>query len=448
MTFREWNHQRVNQIVGPVGTALGTNQQLFLTLLDSLLPIQGCTMVGSSDSITAGMDGLDRLTTASKFIWGNAGSPHSWFVLQFQFQGNAQILLSLEGASANGQLVVAMFSPGGLFTGGTNIARPTATDEVSFVSTNTVAFSTDGSYVVHAPYTTDGSQFSVAVYRTGVTGAVWTWHQGLLRDAPAALLTPWFAGWSVNTSGNAGGWTAWAETANAHWKFGAVNATAYLSAQTFDTATALPSKAIWPSSISGLTQMFPVGFASKTANAKGVHGRIADIYYTDATAAGHIAITPDGARFFVVDAIAIPWDSTTPFISTSIPTEVDVQCEIIGMPAGGGGLRSFTTPGTLNTDPTEARWTPIVLTFDVPPLYDLTIIAQIGLDSALWMVAYEDALNDGHNGGLAPLFEDKSTIVSTGTQAGGRHFTVSILPNGGWQRPDIKLIPKFSREIV
>jgi len=93
-------------------------------------------MYYSCDGVTAGTagDGVDRLRsggagvcTETDFVYGAAGSAHSWFVLYNATLG-LYYLVSYEGAD-NKNVRIA-FSPNA-FTGGTTTARPTAVNESS-----------------------------------------------------------------------------------------------------------------------------------------------------------------------------------------------------------------------------------------------------------------------------------------------------------------------------
>lgn len=107
-----------------------------------------------------------------------------------------------------------------------------------------------------------------------------------------------------------------------------------------------------------------------------------------------------------------------------------------------------TNTGVLSSDPNVARWTPVTLTFQVPPGYNVAIIAQIGPDAALWMSAYDEALGGAQGAAaIAPLFSGKTTLSIAGTIAGGRLFTINVLPNGGWQREQVKLVPYIALEM-
>src|SRR5258705_4677744 len=112
--------------------------------------------------------------------------------------------------------------------------------------------------------------------------------------------------------------------------------------------------------------------------------------------------------------------------------------------SGAGLLNSFTDEGALAITPDDARWTPIELDFDVPATMSVVIVARIGDNSVLTMVVFTDEFTDTDTdpaSGLQPLFTGKSTITVTGTIAAGRNIVISILPNGGWIRPEVVIVP-------
>ena len=100
-------------------------------------------------------------------------------------------------------------------------------------------------------------------------------------------------------------------------------------------------------------------------------------------------------------------------------------------------------PGQMAATPDLARWTPVVMSFGVPAGYKAVVAAKIGADSALWMEVYDEVM-----GGLAPLFQDRTTVTITGNDSIGRIFTMSILPDGGWQRPNVQVEAYFGQVLV
>lgn len=106
--------------------------------------------------------------------------------------------------------------------------------------------------------------------------------------------------------------------------------------------------------------------------------------------------------------------------------------------SGAGLLISHTTEGALAPGANDARWTPIVLVFTLPATMSVVVVAQIGDNSVLTMVVYSSELD-----GYQPLFADKSTIAANGTT-----ITMSILPNGGWTRESVSLVPYVAWETL
>lgn len=87
------------------------------------------TVAGSSDGVTAGMDGVDRWTStfnAAKIVHASAGSAHSWIVL---YNAALGVWLTLDFASASVSQVIPYFAYAAP-TGGSVTARPTSTIEV------------------------------------------------------------------------------------------------------------------------------------------------------------------------------------------------------------------------------------------------------------------------------------------------------------------------------
>lgn len=140
------------------------NQIMMFNLKSSLIGFSSNPWIvkGSSDSVTAGMDGVDRWITQSNIVDDvGVGQPMSWIVLEQSGLGtNFQLLIAFAtGGSGNSVLVVTV-SRGGLFTGGTTTAVPTAADSQSIRAGSTwggisSADITDGT-ALHVMQTEDG----------------------------------------------------------------------------------------------------------------------------------------------------------------------------------------------------------------------------------------------------------------------------------------------------
>ena len=98
------------------------------------------TLVGSSNSSTAGMDSTDRLHLTGSFTSGDwvraaAASPHTWFVLQSPsglLDGPWYICVDYIGPT-NDQ-TCSIIVANNAFSGGSTSARPTATNEAALTS--------------------------------------------------------------------------------------------------------------------------------------------------------------------------------------------------------------------------------------------------------------------------------------------------------------------------
>ncbi len=125
--LKTWQHA-TNLNPGFPGSDSNSVAALFILVKDALLDfaLNPWTVAGSSDSVTAGMDAVDRLTTYANVV--RPGGVHSWIVLE-QAAIGCQILF--DWASGDPEEVYLYMSPTGVFTGGTTSARPTAADEVT-----------------------------------------------------------------------------------------------------------------------------------------------------------------------------------------------------------------------------------------------------------------------------------------------------------------------------
>jgi hypothetical protein len=171
------------------------------------------------------------------------------------------------------------------------------------------------------------------------------------------------------------------------------------------------------------------------ANSTGSLHEVGDGLYYYQAVAGDVAVSGAFVAKFAPAAgfaLTISWQSVDSVTASSAPS-----------------FTSVTAPGPLDADPTEARWTPVDMVFSVPPGFNVSIAAVVGLDSALWMLAYDEVVSgEVGQGALAPLYEDKSVVTSAGSVLAGRVMTMSILPNGGWQRPDVTLVAYLTLEVT
>jgi hypothetical protein len=113
-----------------LGTDTRSTGSTAIAVKDALVGFAGgfWTVAGSSDSVAAGMDAVDRWVDYTDIVIG--GGAHSWTVLQNSVLGNTQLCIDFN--SGDGRQATIVWSPADGFTGGSTGARPTATDEQSF----------------------------------------------------------------------------------------------------------------------------------------------------------------------------------------------------------------------------------------------------------------------------------------------------------------------------
>lgn len=312
----------VNQAVPAAGSVELTAAALWLVVKNSLkgfgtLP---WSVRGSSDSVAAAMDTTDRWIAAGNLVWANPGAPHSWIVLrQTGVATNFEICIAAD-AAGYGNVTIAV-SAGAGFTGGGTTARPTATDEFVLLSSGALGWSNlDADHVVHAMQSTDGQCTRVAVWRASTNLCTF-----LLFDKPANPTTGWTKpSVSIATGITAGyGNTYVALSSLASTIAQGYNTTPMVLALTGEGAVSAGS--ILPTVV-GLGDatndfdntwpLFPIGLASITANHKGRHGSLFDLWWRP-TGVGQADTFPNDVsrQFIAMGDLVLPWNGSVPVIA-------------------------------------------------------------------------------------------------------------------------------------
>lgn len=193
------------------GVSTGTYGAFLLALVNSFLgfSLNPWVVKGSSNSVTAGMDNVNRWVSASNLVWSSSGA-RSWIVLENV--SGLQILIHL---AHNSQYAMLLALSKNGFTGGSISAAPTATDQVfwgddtgcagnPFTWDNDLGGSSNHLYMLHS---NDGKH--TRVFFTGSGSSVpnygGAWIIGELAEAPAALTKPYYAFldwmWTPTSSG-------------------------------------------------------------------------------------------------------------------------------------------------------------------------------------------------------------------------------------------------------
>lgn len=157
----------VNQQIPYQGSVADTEKLLLFTIKNSFkgFAANAWTCSGSSDSVTAAMDGTDRWVTVANLVKGFG--VHSWIVLrQVGIASTFEVCFDLNTIAGNSMTVVV--SPSAGFTGGATNARPTATDEIILLnSAGWCANTSITSFRLHIWQSSDGQCTRVQVWRTG-----------------------------------------------------------------------------------------------------------------------------------------------------------------------------------------------------------------------------------------------------------------------------------------
>jgi hypothetical protein len=221
------------------------------------------TVAGSSNSLAAGMDAVNRWTTDVSLVWATSGNPHSWIVLNFG--GKYFLLLDLNAFGA--QQMSAYLSFAG-FTGGSTTARPTATDEAQIggVAVNTVP---------------------------GWTHPIW----GKINFAST------LAGHGVYTNLFAfGGEGIFGVLGATPMNFGFTTEGASQALGQFETVV---------NDLDGGYPITSIGMYSNTVGKTGRHGQAEDIWWGSITPATGDSYPNDGsAQFMQIGNLVYPWDGT------------------------------------------------------------------------------------------------------------------------------------------
>jgi len=286
---KTWPTTYLNQAVAAQGSADATSKLLIRTLKNSLIGFASnpWTVRGSSNSVAAGMDQVDRWSANSNLVWNSEGSAHSWIVLRQ-----------------------------------TGIARPTATDSITLQADNTVWAGADAAHVLSVFVSSDGQCTRVFCFRAGSNNGF------IILDKADNPVSGWgnpCVAYCVGTqtgecvtAANLGSLSAGAQGRGAA---GGIRL-AMTAEATLGSPSSLPALAgvgdaandydsNWP--------FFPIGLVSTTVSNKGRHGSLFDAWVKPSGVSNGDTFPNDvnDRRFFAVGQFLHPWtaNSTAPVIT-------------------------------------------------------------------------------------------------------------------------------------
>lgn len=173
--------------------AVGSYRDAFRGVKDALkgFPQNPIIIKGSSNAVTAGLDGVDRWGANGDLVATTSSSAaRSWLLMRNAAGAEYLIDLVSTGASAETTHYSLYFSASGSFSGGTTTARPTAPDEVT-------AQTGAPWYWIHPLggaecigqilHSTDGKETRVIFCHSG-SGYGGAWVMGEFADPPPSTL--------------------------------------------------------------------------------------------------------------------------------------------------------------------------------------------------------------------------------------------------------------------
>ncbi len=310
---KTWQHS-INQAVTAQGSAIATEKRIFRTIKNLLIGFasNAWTVRGSGNATTGALDAVDRWTTDADLTKNTAGNAHSWIVLrQTGIATNFEICIDLASATANTATLVV--SPAAAFTGGTNTARPTATDEIVIISASNVFSNVDATHQIHAQQSTDGACTRISIFR-GTTNECAFWLFDKPLNPPAGWTNP-----SVSIALNSLTAIATVNSTLVGTAFARGRGTATINialtgeaqntsqlSQLADIGTvADDTDSAWP--------FFPVGLISVTASNRGWKGTLADLWWSPVSVADADTFPNDAAnrQFVRFGGLLFPWTGST-----------------------------------------------------------------------------------------------------------------------------------------
>lgn len=286
------------------------------------------TVVGSSNSTTAGMDAVDRWSTAANVVWGATGSnAFSWIVLrQNGVHSNFQLLLScgVFSFASNTFNLHIVASMGSGFTGGSTTVRPTATDEVELNSNNSqwqfVGNGAANTFRFHVMQSDDGQCTRLVAYSSTLIGSApifWLFdrmRQPISQISHPVVMSLTSIGSTAITYSNL--------SASSTYNFGYHNGLLkyqftgerYLHGGNSGLIGNRPAGQV-ANDFSAEWPLTSIGLYSPTTTKRGRHGEFFDLYWGPSTLLDGDTFPSNGTKQLVeFGDLVFPWNGSTPIL--------------------------------------------------------------------------------------------------------------------------------------
>jgi hypothetical protein len=307
------------------------HREVLFAVKESLInfPLNPWTVAGSNDTVTAGMDAVDRWLdpdTDIKFSVSDPGTgSRSWIVLE-NVDG-VQVLIDCRrtdnpggGAAGNSARdIFIQFSPSGGYTGGSTTTQPTATDNRTLCSNAWLADINGGAtFKVHVLGTTDGATTIVLFTRNNLCTARWIFTKVI--DEAAAWTLPYIADASHAATTSETRAPKYSEMFDAETFQGVVSAGGVqfnASLSTWASVNdAIGQRLTVPNDFTGEDPFLPIGVVSTTVGARGRLGRIPDLWFGSAgVITGTVFPADNTYQFAQFGQLIVPWNGTIPEIA-------------------------------------------------------------------------------------------------------------------------------------
>jgi len=284
----------------------------------------GLTTLGSNPwTVVLSSDGLsnagaaDYWTDASKCTTHEGGAGNrSWIVLVNAALGGLQMCVELtENGGGHDSIMGCYLSEGGLFTGGSLLVRPTATDEVD---TSNGAGRHNWTDAVDCSVTP--AKINIAMSDDGECTRWWIYVNGYcpcfyVIDKPRDPSTGWSQPWACIACVDWYASTAFRPTysylndikTNTAWRYNGTKQQFFLTSEGHTTA-ALGQYQTYENDIEGGWPMYPMGMFCDVAGARGRHGVFFDLWWGSTTRGEGDHYPADLSRQFVqIGDLIHPW---------------------------------------------------------------------------------------------------------------------------------------------
>jgi hypothetical protein len=305
----------------PVLSTSGSWLPVFLSAIQAypLFPYQ---VLGSSNAVAAGLDGVNRIVTAADVVGVAIGSaaPRSWVVIKNPATGVSWCIHARPLAAAGADSEWG-FSNSSSFSGGSLTARPTAPDE-HFIDLASLFNTGTAPGIMCAWHTADGKQTMAALVgrRLGADSLAFQFCMGDIEGVPGNIWPkPTWLGHSANQflgvdphylCGNGAGFSVLAEKPPS---FGSASFSLWFAAEAYGFPVTYGPYV----DAAGYREIQPMNFYANSGGLRGYCGYWPDMLpfgrsEAESWTVGGCGNFPDASKNRVlIGAVAYPWDGAS-----------------------------------------------------------------------------------------------------------------------------------------